>query len=121
MEQKMKNNGILAEVFGGVSAKVLEFMSTFREYDYSKQEIAKGSGVSPRHAVIALEKLEKLELVKKTRNMGHAHMYKYNIDNEAAKLLQKFALTLACQEYKKLPKPTITEQDQEKAIVTVPA
>jgi len=77
-------------------------MSVFRDWDYNKQDIAKNSGLSPRHATIALEKLEKLELIKKTRNIGNSQMYKYNTENPVAMMLKKFSLDLAFQECQKI-------------------
>jgi MarR-like DNA-binding transcriptional regulator SgrR of sgrS sRNA len=76
------NNGILERTFGGVTAKVLDFLIVHREYDYSKQDIANYSKVSLRHAILSIEKLEKLDIIKRTRNVGAAHMYQLNLENE---------------------------------------
>jgi tRNA(Ile2) C34 agmatinyltransferase TiaS len=76
-------------------------MAVFRDWDYNKQDIAKNSGLSPRHATLAIERLEKLEIIKKTRNVGLSQMYQYNTENKAATLLQQFLLELAGQEAEK--------------------
>jgi DNA-binding MarR family transcriptional regulator len=95
--------GPLEKIFNSTpSARILDFLTTYRDYDYSKQDIAKYSGVSPRHAVREIEKLEKLGLLIKTRNSGHSHMYKYNTQNEAAALLDKFGIIFALQECEEL-------------------
>jgi type IV secretory pathway TrbF-like protein len=61
-------------------------------------DIAKNSGVSFRHALREIEKLKQLNLIKQTRTVGHAQMYKLNTDNPAAVHLSKFTLQLASTE-----------------------
>ena len=80
------------------TAKILDFLTVFRNYDYSKMDIAKNSGVSFRHALREIGKLEKLNLIKQTRTVGHAQMYKLNTDNPATEHLHKFALQVASVE-----------------------
>jgi DNA-binding transcriptional ArsR family regulator len=98
--------GQLEILFGkhSATARILDFMHVFRDWDYNKKDIAENSGVSPRHATIAINKLEKLELIKKTRNVGNSEMYKYNTDNPVAMLLNKYAVELAFQEAEKTVK-----------------
>jgi len=121
----MKNNknhdsGQLERLFGNTAtARILDFMHIFRDWDYSKQDIAKNSDVSFRHAAKAIDKLEKLELIKKTRNVGRAQMYQYNVQNPAAQLLQKFALELAGQEAQKIADKEITKEEATKQVQTV--
>jgi len=119
-----KEGGTLQRIFGGVTAKILDFLIVHNEWDYSKQDIATYSGVSQRHAVIALEKLEKIELVKHTRNIGAAHMYQYNTENKLATDLSKFARNVACQEFEKFAatETAKTEQvTQEIETIAIPA
>lgn len=96
--------GQLEELFGSRSAtaRILDFLSVFRDYDYNKQDIAKNSDVSPRHAATAINKLEKLEMIKRTRTVGISQMYKFNSENPAAMLLAQFVHELASQECTKL-------------------
>ena len=96
--------GQLEELFGSRSAtaRILDFLSVFRDYDYNKQNIAQNSDVSPRHVTTAINKLEKLEMIKKTRTVGVSQMYKFNSENPAAMLFAKFVHELAAQECTKL-------------------
>ncbi len=116
----MKNNenhdaGPLERLFGNTAtARVLDFMHVFRDWDYSKQDISENSDLSFRHAAKAIDKLEKLELIKKTRNVGRAQMYQYNTQNKAAQLLQKFALELAGQEAQKIADQEIAKEEATK-------
>ena len=89
-------------------------MHIFRDWDYSKMDIAKNSNVSFRHTLTAIKKLEQVELIKKTRTVGRAQMYQYNTENKAAQLLQKFAIELACQEAQKIADEEIAKEEQAK-------
>ncbi len=104
--------GVLERLFGSTAtARILDFMHVFRDWDYSKQDIAKNSDVSFRHAAKAIDKLEKTGLIKKTRNVGRAQMYQYNMENPVAQLLQKFALELAGQEAQKIADQEIAKEE----------
>ena len=104
--EKAIESGPLERLFNGTApAKILDFLTVFRDYDYSKMDIAKNSGVSFRHALREIKKLENLSLIKQTRTVGHAQMYRLNAGNPTAQLLAKLALQLAS-----------TEIDQEKSL-----
>jgi hypothetical protein len=104
--EKAIESGPLERLFNGTApAKILDFLTVFRDYDYSKMDIAKNSGVSFRHALREIEKLENLNLIKQTRTVGHAQMYRLNTGNPTAQLLAKLALQLAS-----------TEIDQEQSL-----
>jgi len=97
--EKAIESGPLERLFNGTApAKILDFLTVFRDYDYSKMDVAKNSGVSFRHALREIEKLENLKLIKQTRTVGHAQMYKLNTDNPTTQLLAKLALQLASTE-----------------------
>ena len=97
--QKAIESGPLERLFNGTApAKILDFLTVFRDYDYSKMDIAKNSGVSFRHALREIEKLEQLNLIKQTRTVGQAQMYRLNTNNPATQHLSKFALQLASTE-----------------------
>jgi hypothetical protein len=104
--------GQLEELFGSRSAtaRILDFISVFRDYDYNKQDIAKNSDVSPRHAAAAIDKLERLEIIKKTRKVGLSQMYKFNTENPIAMLLAKFTHDLAAQECTKLANQDLAKE-----------
>jgi len=118
--EKAIESGSLERLFNGAAtAKILGFLTVFRNYDYSKMDIAKNSGVSFRHALREIEKLEKLNLIKQTRTVGHAQMYKLDTDNPATEHLHKFALQIASveidQELSRQDKQTIRKTETVKA------
>jgi predicted DNA-binding protein YlxM (UPF0122 family) len=104
--------GTLERLFGGVTAKVTDFLIIHREWDYSKQEIAQNSNVSLRHAILAIDKLTEKGILKHTRNVGNSQMYKFNTENETAMMLQKFALNLAFYECEKIAEKEIQEEQE---------
>ena len=110
--EKALETGPLERLFSGVaSAKILDFLTVFHDYDYSKMDVAKNSGVSFRHALREIQKLEELALIKQTRTVGHAQMYKLNMDTPATMLLCKFAVEIAGQEAQKIADQEIAKED----------
>jgi len=88
--------GILGELFLGTStAKILDFLLIFREFDYSESDIARNAGISTRHIYRAIPKLEKWGLIDNTRTSGRSKMYKINSNSEAIQHLEKFAFVIA--------------------------
>jgi hypothetical protein len=113
--EKALETGPLERLYNGVApAKILDFLTLFHDYDYSKMDIAKNSGVSFRHTLREITKLEKLELIKQTRTVGHAQMYKLNTENPAAQLLRKFAIELTGQEAQKIADQEIAKEEATK-------
>ena len=113
--EKAIESGPLERLYNGIApAKILDFLTLFQDYDYSKADIAKNSGVSFRHALREIGKLEQLGLIKQTRTVGRAEMYKLNTENPASRFLQKFALELAAQECQKIADKEIANEEQAK-------
>ncbi|MCL2643044.1 MAG: hypothetical protein FWD52_06005 [Candidatus Bathyarchaeota archaeon] len=102
MEQKTKT-GPLQRIFtSSPEAKILDFLITAQESDYSKNDISKYSGVSFRHTLKVLPNLEQQGLIKHTRKVSLAHMYKYNTNNPTAMILEKFTNHQACDRLQKI-------------------
>ena len=86
----MENETIFVEVFGSNPiTKVLDFLITFQLFDYPLTEIAKNSGVSYSTLQTFWEKLERNNIVIKTRRVGKSNLYKLNTNNPAIKQLIK--------------------------------
>lgn len=84
----LDNDSVLVEVFGNnPTIKVLDFLITFADFDYPLTEIAKNSGVSYSTMQVFWHKLERNNLVIKTRRVGKSDMYKLNTKNSAVKEL----------------------------------
>ena len=86
----MKNETIFIEVFGNNPVvKVLDFLINFQLFDYPLTEIARNSGVSYSTLQAFWDKLERNNIVLKTRRIGKSDLYKLNIKNPAVKQLIK--------------------------------
>ncbi|MFO7872064.1 MAG: hypothetical protein R6U26_00280 [Candidatus Undinarchaeales archaeon] len=67
--------------------KVIDFLITFQEFDYSPTDIAEKSDVSYVTLQTFWDKLVLTGIVKKTREVGNATMYKLNKENRIVKKL----------------------------------
>ena len=127
--QKMTRNksqnhepATLERLFGSSAAtRILDQLTLFQDDAYSQMEIAKNSDVSFPHTLNAIQKLEELNLIIKTKTIGRAKLYKLNTDNPAAQLLIKFKFELAMQEAQKIAEQEIAKEEQNKQTQTIPA
>ncbi|MEK6894997.1 MAG: helix-turn-helix domain-containing protein [Nanoarchaeota archaeon] len=86
----MENETIFVEVFGNNPiTKVLDFLITYQLFDYPLTEIARNSGVSYSTLQTFWSKLERNNIVIKTRRVGKSDLYKLNTKNPAVKQLLK--------------------------------
>ncbi len=86
----MKNETIFVEVFGNNPIiKVLDFLISYQLFDYSLTEIAKNSEVSYSTLQTFWDKLEKNNIVIKTRRVGKSDLFKLNVKNPAVQQLIK--------------------------------
>jgi len=67
--------------------RVVDFLITFQEFDYNPTEIAKNSNVSFVTFQEFWPRLVEQGIVKKTRNVGNATMYKLDKANIVVKKL----------------------------------
>ena len=61
--------------------KVLEFLIEGRELDYSVSDIAEGAGIGRTTLFRIWDDFVELGIVKPTRNIGNAKLYKLNVSN----------------------------------------
>ena len=86
----MINETVFVEIFGNNPVmKVLDFLITYQLFDYPLTEIAKKSGVSYSTLQTFWHRLEKNNIVIKTRRVGKSDLYKLNTENPAIKELIK--------------------------------
>ncbi|MBC8500410.1 MAG: hypothetical protein ISS25_03695 [Nanoarchaeota archaeon] len=96
---------LFIQIFGNSpTIKILNHLLIFREFDYSLSDIAKESGVAWSTLNLLWPNLEKNKLVKHTRNVGKAKMYKLNMKNEVVQKLVKFADSIVWNKQKILEK-----------------
>lgn len=91
----LDSDSIFVEVFGGSPIiRVLDFLITFASFDYPMTEIAKNSRVSYSTLQTFWHKLEKNNIVIKTRRVGKSDLFKLNTENPAVEELIKVAWKL---------------------------
>jgi len=83
----MKRNNFVDFVGNSSNIRVLDFLITGREFDYSLTDIAGKSeiGWTSLHRILPL--LEKMEIIAPTRTIGKAKLYKLNQKNENVRKL----------------------------------
>ena len=69
------------------NTRLLEFLITGREFDYSLTDLAENAGIGWTTLHRILPKLEKQQIVVKTREIGRAKLYKLNQQNKEVKKL----------------------------------
>ncbi len=82
-------------ISGNASARLLDFFVTNKEFDYSETDAAESSGVSLRTVSRELPKFESAGIVKFTRNVGRAKMYRLDQNSDIAKYLEQFVFATA--------------------------
>jgi len=89
----------LRTIFGDtVRARILDFLTLYRDFPYSMSEIARNSHVSWRSFNREFGALVKLGLVKEVGRAGQAKLYQYNNpSNVMAECLIKIANQVALQ------------------------
>ena len=70
--------------------KVLDFLLTSREFDYSKKEISENAGISYNTLSTIWSQLITNEIIVKTRRVGKQDMFKLNTENLLVKELMHF-------------------------------
>ena len=86
----MSNETIFVEIFGtNPVMKVIDFLITYQLFDYPLTDISKNSGVSYSTLKSFWSRLEKNNIVIKTRRIGKSDLYKLNTNNPAVRQLIK--------------------------------
>ena len=76
------------DVFGSSPLiKVLDFLMTYREFDYSLSDITKESGVGWNTLHLFFFRLVEKGIIRETRQVGRAKLYKLDTDSPIAKKL----------------------------------
>jgi len=98
----MEETTIFTEAFGNSPViKVLDFLIEGRELDYSLTDIAKNSGVGWTTLHRIWDNMLGLRLVKQTRVIGKAKLFRLNMESDVVKKLIKVYDALLVQETEK--------------------
>ena len=114
-----QDSGVLEWLISGnATARLLDFFVTYKDFDYSETDIAESSRVSPRTVFREIPKFESIGLIKFTRNVGRAKMFKLNPESEVAKYLEKLVFEIASRRIENVvtERKTIQEPIDEKLL-----
>lgn len=100
--------GPLTSVFPCSESKILDHMVTMKDFDYSISDISRISGVNFKTTLGIIHKLEEQDVIKKTRTVGKALMYKLNPSSSQAKSISTLTLEIAKKRNNKLIKQSNT-------------
>jgi hypothetical protein len=95
LKNKALQNGPLETVFPGSTSKILDFLATFKNWDYSVSDISKNAGISFKTALNEIKNLQQQDVVSRTRTVGKATMYKLNLDSKQGFYIDKLIFELA--------------------------
>lgn len=108
-------------VFGDTpTVKVLDFLIDNQEFDYSLTDIAKGAEIAWSTLHQCWPELIKLGIVKKTRKIGRAELYKLNEENLLVKKLLDFDLFISQQFIEKEAEQEAVPAKIKKAAIPIP-
>jgi len=94
----MNEKTSFAMVFGDSPVvKVLDFLIDNQEFDYNLTDIARKAEVGWTTLHQFWKDLVKLQIVRKTRRIGRAEMYKLNIENQLVKKIIEIDLLVSTQ------------------------
>jgi len=92
---KAMTDGPLESMFPIANSKILDFLSTYKSWDYSVSDIARYSGVSFKTALTEIKKLKEQGVVVKTRTVGNATMYQFNMESKQAYYIDRLINEIA--------------------------
>jgi DNA-binding transcriptional ArsR family regulator len=91
----MVEESLLLQALGDTTKlRIIDFLADNRLFDYSQKDIIEGAGVSKKSFYDNLPSLEALGVVKRTRNVGKAKLYKLNEASPVVKRLLAFEMEL---------------------------
>lgn len=104
----MEESTIFIDAFGSSPViRVLDFLIEGRDLDYSLTDIAENANIGWTTLHRIWDNLVRLGIVKHTRDIGKAKLFRLNMDNDAVKKLIKVYDALLVQETEKALKKKI--------------
>ena len=108
----METKTAFLQIFGdSPMLRVMDFLIVNEDFDYSMTDIASQSGVGYSTLKLFWKNLEENKIVKQTRVVGKAKMYRLNSDNPVVKKFRDF--------YWETTKHSVHEELNEKKLVAV--
>jgi DNA-binding transcriptional ArsR family regulator len=111
---KKEYESILLRAFGNSpKLRIIDFFLDNPLFDFTKKEVVEALGMSKQTFYKYFEDLEDLAVVKVSRRIGKAKLYKINLENPMVKLVREYetelSLQVAEQERAKMQKPALAK------------
>ena len=101
----MKEQSLLLQLTGDLPLfKIVDFLVENKGMDFSKTDIAKGSGISRASLFNYWEELEKHGIMKVTRRFGKTKLYTLNVKNPVTQKIIELEKTLISEAMEKASK-----------------
>ena len=78
----------LEKIFHSASARIVDFLLIYREFDYSEADIARKTEMTPKTVGKEIPILSEEGVIKATRKSGRSNMYKINDSEKIRGLIQ---------------------------------
>ncbi len=106
MKYKDLGETVLVKALGySQKLRILDFFLDNVLIDFAKEEVIQELGMSKQTFYRNFKDIEELGMVKQTRKIGKAKLYKINLENPLVKMLKEYETQLSLQ---------IAEQEKEK-------
>ncbi|MGA2309416.1 MAG: hypothetical protein ABSG57_07710 [Candidatus Bathyarchaeia archaeon] len=120
-ESEEANPATLRKLFpDSATAKLLDFLTLYKDFDYSKVEISRNSGVAWKTLYRAWPILEEYGLAVKTRRIGRAVMVKLNTESPIAKALWELAFQIAKHDSGRIAQEELTKKVEAEGLKPKP-
>jgi len=107
---KREHESILLRAFGNSpKLRIIDFFLDNPLFDFTKKEVVEALGMSKQTLYKYFDDLEDLAVVKVSRKIGRARLYKINLENPMIRLIKEYetglSLQMAEQQMAKMQKP----------------
>lgn len=111
---KKEYGSALLKAFGNSpKLRIIDFFLDNPLFDFTKKEVVEALGMSKQTLYKYFKDLEDLAVVKISRKIGRAKLYKINLENPMVKLIREYetetSLQMAEQERAKIQKPALAK------------
>jgi DNA-binding transcriptional ArsR family regulator len=111
---KKEYQSLLLKVLGdSPKLRIIDFFLDNPLFDFTKKEVVEALGMSKQTFYKYFADMEKYGIVKVSRRIGRAKLYKINLENPIVKMLKEYeiqlSLQIAEQEKVKMQKPILVK------------
>jgi len=91
-------DSLLLKAFGNSpKLRIIDIFLTNPLFDFTKNELARELGMSKQTLYKHFKDLEEIGIVKVSRKIGRANLYKINLENPMVKMLNQYTTQLSLQ------------------------